>query len=179
LKMWIGCAIAATIWGVVGAQLLSGHALAIWFEQTPLFLPAFALGISTAVHWYTDRTRPGANRLVWYGLVGYVALTPLASYVSRESGHVLTPLTMLGLGPLASIVVLGAARGGAPLLEHPIMRFLGGISFSLYLWHFVVIRIVPVPGAFADVFVMRAPCTTALSVPVATISFPCIERPFF
>lgn len=178
LKMWIGCAIAAAGWGAAGAVLLSGHALAIWLEQTPLFLPAFALGITTAVQWYADRTRPGANRLVWYGLIGYLALTPLASYVARESDHVLTPLTMLGLAPLASSVVLGAARGGAPLLEHPVMRFLGGISFSLYLWHFVVIRIVPVPGPIADVFVLRAVYTAVITIPVATVSFLCIERPF-
>jgi peptidoglycan/LPS O-acetylase OafA/YrhL len=178
VKLWIGCAAVAAVWGVCGALLLPTASFALWLEQTPLFLPAFGLGIGTALLWHRDRTRPGARRLVWIGTLGYIAASPLMAYIAEQSDQLLTPLTMLMMAPFASAIVLGAARGGAPILEHPIMRFLGAISFSIYLWHFVVIRFVPVPGVVAESFLLRAALTTAITIPVATLSYLFIERPF-
>lgn len=176
--MWLGACVIAAAWTWIGIRWLSGRTLQHWLEQTPLFLPAFGLGIWTAVVWSRDRTAPGAGRYVWLGAFAYFALAPLAAYVSRQTHHVLTPITMVALAPAASLLVLGAARGGAPLLAHPVLRFLGGISFSIYLWHFVVIRVVPVPAPISEMFWTRVLYTTAITVPAATVSFLFVERPF-
>jgi peptidoglycan/LPS O-acetylase OafA/YrhL len=167
-------------WAAVGNIVLdpgSGH-LITWLEQTPFFLPAFALGIFTATRWSSNKEDPNARLLVIAGVLSYILYTPLAAYIAVQTDHVATPVTELMMAPAASAVVLGVARGGAPILEHPILRFLGGISFSLYLWHFPVLRIVPVPDAIAHSLALRLPYTLAIAIPVALVSYLCVERPF-
>jgi peptidoglycan/LPS O-acetylase OafA/YrhL len=162
------------LWGLVGFVTLSHAHYSIWLEQTPFFLPAFALGISTAVRWQA----PGfeGRALFWLGVLVYVASAPVASYLTREC-HWRTPTTEVLMAPAASAIVLGAARGGARFLERPTMRFLGAISFSIYLWHAVVIHLVPVPRAF-ETFGPRVGYTVALTIPLALASYLVIERPF-
>lgn len=176
--LWLTCCAAAAVWLVIGLRWLPHAWLATWLQQTPLFLPAFGLGICTAIIWSGNRTETRATLYVVLGLAGYLLLSPPSRWIAQESDHVLTPLTMLAMAPFASLAVLGAARGGARVLEHPTLRFLGGISFSVYLWHLVVIRVVPVPGAIVDKYWLRVVYTTLATIPVATISFLLIERPF-
>lgn len=170
----VACLVSAT-WAVIGFLVLPVEARGTWLENTPFFLPAFALGILTAVRWRA----PGLSgrALVIGGVVGYVALAPVALYVARLSEQWI-PVTEVLIAPAASAVVLGTARGGARLLEHPVLRFLGAISFSVYLWHMVVIRIVPLPSVIAHSFGLRVLATTAITVPLGLLSYLCVERPF-
>lgn len=179
---WVlaGACCMSLVWAAIGFALIepSQGRLNTWLEQTPFFLPAFALGIYTAVRWCDRKQDPSGRWMVLAGTAMYILYTPLAAYISARTDHVATQVTELMMVPAASAVVLGAARGGAPILEHPFLRFLGGISFSLYLWHFVVIRTVPVPDAIAHSFALRLPYTIAIAIPVAFASYACIERPF-
>jgi peptidoglycan/LPS O-acetylase OafA/YrhL len=149
----------------------------VWLEETPFFLPVFVLGIWGAVRWRSERTAH-ARRLVVFGTLGYILLSPLISYVAYRTHHRLNAMLEVLAAPLASCVVLGVARGGAPLLEHPVLRFLGAISFSLYLWHMAILRYVPVPKLFVRPLGARLAFTVALSVPLAVISYLIVERPF-
>lgn len=164
-------------WGVAGLLLLAPGPRAIWLSQTPFFLPAFALGILTATRW----RQPGfsGRSLVIGGVLAYVAIAPIALYVTRiiDSDQI-TPVTELLMAPAASAVVLGAARGGARWLEHPVMRLLGTLSFSVYLWHKVVLRVVPVPQVIEHAFGPRVCYTIAATLPVAMLSYLFVERPF-
>jgi peptidoglycan/LPS O-acetylase OafA/YrhL len=166
--------LASVAWGLVGSATLSHAHYSIWLEQTPFFLPAFALGIATAVRWRQPGT--SGRMLFWLGVAAYVAFAPVASYLT-SSCNWRTPPTEVLMAPAASAIVLGAARGGARFLERPTMRFLGTISFSLYLWHSVVIARIPVPHALAR-FGPRVAFTLALTIPLAFASYLVIERPF-
>jgi peptidoglycan/LPS O-acetylase OafA/YrhL len=176
LLLCVAVAISVT-WAVVGWFAVAPRWFPIWLEETPFFLPAFALGILSAVRW--RESKESARTILWLGVVGYIALAPLALYATRAfDNDQITPVTEVLMAPAASAVVFGVARSGSRFLEHPIMRFLGAISFSLYLWHMVVIKVAPVPHAIAHVFVARALYTTLLTVPVALASYLFVERPF-
>jgi len=168
------------LWAAAGLHWLepTERGVGLWLEQTPFFLPAFALGIFTAVRWADNKQDANGRTLVLIGTAAYVMFTPLAAYMAIRTDHAATPLTELMMAPAASAVVLGAARGGARFLEHPVLRFFGGISFSLYLWHAVVLRIVPVPDLVVHSFGLRVLYTVAITTPVALVSYLCVERPF-
>lgn len=165
-------------WGLVGARLFTEKPLLIWFEQMPIFLPAFSLGIIAAQRWRAVPEARTARALVLAGVASYVVLAPVSYYAAIRTGFHWNPVLSLALAPAMSAIVLGVARGGARVLEHPILRFVGGISFSLYLWHLVVLRVVPVPDVIAHSFGPRVIYTTVLSLTVAVVSYLVIERPF-
>ncbi|HEY1546293.1 MAG TPA: acyltransferase [Kofleriaceae bacterium] len=166
--------VLSTAWGFT-SFLLPEDKRGIWMVETPFYLPAFVLGITTAIAWKKKST-PGRS-YVWLGIATYVAMAPLLYHFARDEA-VLTPVTELAIAPAASAVVLGVARTGNRFLEHPIMRFLGAISFSLYLWHQAILRAVPVPHSIVHSFLPRLGFTLALSIPVALASYLFVERPF-
>lgn len=170
--------LSAGVWFTIGIALFGhgSHDLQLWLEQTPFLLPCFGLGIVTAVAWRRPDGFSG-RALALAGAIGYVVVSPLAHVMTSDS-PAMTPVTALLMAPAASAVVLGVARGGAPWLAHPVLRFLGGISFSLYLWHMVVIKAVPCPPTIAGSFGLRLGFTLAIAVPLALASYLFIERPF-
>ena len=148
----------------------------IWLVETPFFLPAFVLGIATAIAW--KRSVTPSRSLVWLGIVVYLVMAPISLYLSkRYQDDRYTTIMELAMAPAASAVVLGVARSGSRFLEHPLMRFIGAISFSLYLWHQVVLR-VPVPHAIVHAFLPRLALTLVISIAVALASYVLVERPF-
>lgn len=165
-------------WAVAGVTFLPETSLGLWLEQTPFFLPVFSLGILIARSWQAGSAADHARLLVVGGGAFYFAFSPVALHVALETNYQWTPVMDLVTAPALSAVVLGTALGGARFLEHPFLRFLGGISFSLYLWHMVVIRIVPVPGVIAGAFVPRLMYQGLISIAVALVSYLCVERPF-
>ena len=111
--------------------------------------------------------------LVWGGLIGIAYST----IVTRSDATFPAPGALPStLGTVAMIA--GGTCAMAlfnPLLMNPVARFLGNISYSLYLWHWPVIIItetVMVKGSWQQI-------STALvvSLVIATLSFYAIEQP--
>jgi len=68
------------------------------------------------------------------------------------------------------------------LLANRAVYFLGLISYSLYLWHFVVMQ--QVQMLFADSYASLShwvtfPLNTLAAIGVASISYYLVERPFY
>jgi peptidoglycan/LPS O-acetylase OafA/YrhL len=78
---------------------------------------------------------------------------------------------------LAPAVFAGHA-GGLPrrLLAHPVMAWLGLISYGIFLWHYVVTIELGMQGAGASYAVVLLG-TLAITIPCAAASYYVVERP--
>lgn len=89
-----------------------------------------------------------------------------------------------GWGLAFFLIVLSQSLGATPLLDNRVTRFLGKISYSLYLSHPFVIFVTGIPlivkGWFdAPVLALAVPLTTlVVAIPVALALYHLIERPF-
>jgi peptidoglycan/LPS O-acetylase OafA/YrhL len=114
----------------------------------------------------------------------------LAVYLSVRTFDKLGPLEQLVAFPaliaLGSVVVVTAVDGVA-WLSGRALRFLGKISYGMYMWHLVVMRLIlkqvgvpntPAPNAWWAFFVLMILGTTCGSILLALVSWHVIERPF-
>lgn len=88
------------------------------------------------------------------------------------------------LGLDCSLLVLGVVLGGSRLraiFEQPVTRFLGVISYSIYLWHLPLLLLAGVwlswatPGVRAVGLILAV---LVLVLPVSYLSYQVVERPF-
>jgi peptidoglycan/LPS O-acetylase OafA/YrhL len=100
-------------------------------------------------------------------------------------GHWSMLISPLVIGLCLAVAVLGVywgSRIGKALFANRLMYFLGLISYSLYLWHFVVMQQIQVlvgePYATLTHWV-QFPLSVVSVVLTATISYFAIERPFY
>ncbi|WP_416396024.1 MULTISPECIES: acyltransferase family protein [unclassified Curtobacterium] len=105
-------------------------------------------------------------------VLGIVLIVASVVLVGSDAGVPFPGAVPAVLGTAMVLVGGGSPAGGTIVLENPVSDWLGGISYSLYLWHFPVLVFV---GAVA-------PDATWTAVPVALaaaqLSTHAIERPF-
>ncbi|MFF1252992.1 acyltransferase family protein [Pseudarthrobacter sp. NPDC058329] len=112
------------------------------------------------------------SRLSWVGLAGIAA----SLFLINDS--MAFPGPWAALPVFSTAVVIAAGTGGAvrvPVLTNPVSRYLGDVSYSLYLWHFPVIIL-------ADVFLEPGllfflTCLLLTGV-FSTGSYHLVEQPF-
>ncbi|WP_373461617.1 acyltransferase family protein [Pseudarthrobacter sp. W1I19] len=119
----------------------------------------------------SDSSRP---IIAWFGAAGLVA----SLFVVSESAGFPAPAAML---PVISAALLIAAGTGAPahgtlvVLTNPVSRYVGDISYSLYLWHFPVIvfgaALVPNPD------ILYYAVLAAILVLLAVFAYHLVEDP--
>jgi len=91
-------------------------------------------------------------------------------------------VAQLGYGVVAALLlmpsVFGSTAVGLPrrLLAHPIMAWLGLISYGIFLWHYAVVLKLGSPGAGGSFFVVLLG-SLGISIPCAAASYYLIERP--
>jgi peptidoglycan/LPS O-acetylase OafA/YrhL len=112
--------------------------------------------------------------MAWIGLVGVIASALLITARTPFPGVAAAlPVVSAGL-----ILAFGNAPGGPGsrwLLSSPPARYLGKISYSLYLWHWPTVVILSVAmGSDGLSFALTA---LAISLGLATASYYCIEQP--
>jgi peptidoglycan/LPS O-acetylase OafA/YrhL len=88
----------------------------------------------------------------------------------------------LAFGVIAALLLLPAVfedrSGGLPrrVLAHPVMAWLGLISYGIFLWHYTIATHLGYPGANLDSG-LRLIGTLAITIPCAAASYYLLERP--
>jgi peptidoglycan/LPS O-acetylase OafA/YrhL len=161
--------------GMVAAWLYS-HSRQLGFRTTRIYrwrthlLTAGILGFA-AMAWFIHNIQPiGANN--------QAGLTYWGGHWSLFAWH-------SGTGLFIAMIVLAAALGTRAtnwLLANRAMLFLGVISYSLYLWHFPVVKWLhglQLPRLFENEPFISALLWAALPViAVSALSYQAVERPF-
>ena len=169
--------------------LLAGVALSFTVEQSyyhiTIYFMDFIVGAALAVPGLCERVfrNVPAAPVVGAGLV-LLALTQQipVDYWSPVSHLVETVLSAIIIG------ILVGARGRIPVLKSPTLLFVGDISFSVYLFHYPVLCILVkllqlmqnglhVELDPVTLSIMAAVLTTAVTMPLAWLSFSYIELP--
>ena len=145
--------------------LLAGGSLAPWaFGSTPT--NAYALVAGAALAFAVPRL-PAAPLLV-----GPLALGLLALATGWAAGR---PSADITLAPVAAVpavaLVWAAVTSGAPGLDNRAIRFLGRISYALYLWNSPLLLVTGTHGSPA------AGVVVAVAVVLATASTLLVEEP--
>jgi peptidoglycan/LPS O-acetylase OafA/YrhL len=154
-----------------------------YFKWFPSQLPVFACGI---LAYYIFKAMPEGfhNRQNGWLLLATAAMA-LYNAVDIGSHRILPEQVVFGLGFL--LLVLSQAVRPLPLLVNPVVCFLGRISFSFYLLHFVVMDAEVrgfhafIPGIYARpalAYVGLAAATLVITVPLAWLTYTIIEQPF-
>jgi peptidoglycan/LPS O-acetylase OafA/YrhL len=101
-------------------------------------------------------------------------VAPLAMMgFSRPDGEMLLWGFLISI-PCLAVILLQAVAYEWPILENPLARFLGRISYSIYLWHIVAITAV---GSLHLPASIESAAGIVAAVGVATLSHFAIERP--
>jgi peptidoglycan/LPS O-acetylase OafA/YrhL len=110
-------------------------------------------------------SRGASNALFCLGIAALAAAPFIPSWTLHELAF------MFGI----PAVVYAMAGGAAAMLDNPVMRWLGTISYSMYLWHFVVWNAADWLGrpSFLPLFAG----TVALTALGASLTYVLIERP--
>ncbi|HYE27052.1 MAG TPA: acyltransferase [Allosphingosinicella sp.] len=128
-----------TLAALVGATFL------IDTEAAPasplLYLPAFYLGCMARTHGPALAAAIGRWRhghATGLGLSFLLLVGPYAFVPPHASRACILHMTMVSF-VLISLIAWGQGRRSARLLDHPVPRWLGRISYSFYLWHMLIV----------------------------------------
>jgi peptidoglycan/LPS O-acetylase OafA/YrhL len=164
-------------------------------SHLPGSLPEFLMGASAAllVQWFD--LRPGNRPAAWVPdgifLLGVTLVSVwfwkivLPNGSHYWSGHWSMVIAPLVLGIALSLIVISlywGSRIGRILFANPVVYFLGLISYSLYLWHFVVLQ--QAGPLFGETFTgmqgfPKFLFSLSIVVLVSAVSYFVFERPFF
>jgi peptidoglycan/LPS O-acetylase OafA/YrhL len=153
----------------------------------------FSVGLGVAVGsavWPELRWRRAARARRW-PLPELAWLLATAIYVALCLALPATPFLLarsqqlavhLGFAAIAALLVLPAVtqdgRAGVPgrVLGHPVMAWLGLVSYGIFLWHYAVALKLGFPGAGAS-FPVVLVGTLGISIACAAVSYYVVERP--
>jgi peptidoglycan/LPS O-acetylase OafA/YrhL len=173
----IGGALVARAWLLASRATLTDQAL--WIHTLDRLEP-LALGILIA--WFWPRIAPTPRLPAWSGLASVGAAWALVAIII---GYCVTPGTLLVSPPIWTYtlvdVILAGSLGitvwaASCLLAHPILIYLGRISYGLYVFHFPVIY--GVREGFGLRWPLRLLLTLGLTVALAAYSYRFLEQPF-
>ena len=198
---------AVAVFGGIGVLSILAYATSIEFHRVGgtiaelvdvpsmfQYLPVFGVGMVASLGFVAATEGPWADRnlrntgmavgaggLVLLGLL--VVVNQLTLYHWRYGYVAVNQLSGLAYGAILFGVVLGWESWKRALTRQWI-RFFGMISYSLYIWNFVVLQYFVLPrvghyvhGSIAFVLVGLV-VGLAVLVPVALASYLAVERPF-
>lgn len=159
---WVGVLVAGSLLLRLVVAAEGGYYPAYYSLPTNAF--ALLMGGLLAID---PPTVPGGRVQRAIPVVGVVAIVGVAQ-AGVPSPEIVLPV----VGAMLAAGVLAFALPGAPLLEGPVLRFAGRISYALYVWHFPVLQLAgELHGG------LSALPWLLLSVALATASTLLVEEP--
>jgi peptidoglycan/LPS O-acetylase OafA/YrhL len=160
--------IAATevVWRIVSYRYV-GYMYAVFATETSSFAVLSGCGLALLL-WNFPSRLPEIALRPFAGAISLAAIVLLAQLPERPQWVWGKPAAV----PFASIVVLQAMTYGWRILENPLSRFLGRISYGIYLWGTVA-------GAFIRWFghSLKHTLLFAAAIALATLSHYLVEQP--
>jgi peptidoglycan/LPS O-acetylase OafA/YrhL len=162
-----GLSFAASAWGAF-------HAPVFTFYMAPTRLWELLAGSLLALGALPELTRQSAREAAAAIGLGLIAMSVALYTEETPFPGVAALMPVLGT---ALVIHAGATTTGGRLLSLPVLRGVGLISYSLYLWHWPVVvfaeywRSAPLAG-------WSALAAVATSMLLAWLSWRCVERPF-
>ena len=175
----------------------------LWLVTLPAFLDWFAVGMGLAlasVALAGREPRAAVLRRPWLAWAGAAACFALVSLVvplprglvaaGTVEAHLAQHVLYIAVGALVALPgIFGirpdaepASRAIARFLGHPVMAWLGLVSYGIFLWHQPLLDqllIQDLPGRAPVLpFVTVLVVTTAGAVAIAAVSYYLVERPF-
>lgn len=142
---------ALLIGAIIVAMVLIGwiapktDPLWLTFNNPVVNLPAFMIGMLTAMHLRKQDGHPKGGWIQLLAFAGLVAANGICAYWAPRviPGTLGKYLSSAGAIPAYAFVIYALARYSGPIsqfLSNRVMVFLGDISFTLYLFHQIIIR---------------------------------------
>jgi peptidoglycan/LPS O-acetylase OafA/YrhL len=151
-------------------------------------LPYFLAGVTAYLLWRRDRfrLRPLAGALLQAGVAAaaLVMVYVPSVYASLASSSIIKAVPLVWAF-LFAVLILATCYAPNPIIVNPVTRYLGTISFSLYLVHPLVIVLSKGPNHVIDdaldhgalALAARAAFTLALVIAVSSLTYRFIEKP--
>jgi len=179
-RRWVGAVLIAVLAGSFAANLYLTETSISWaFYSLPTRAWQLALGGLLAVAGTWPNRLPRIVGVLaalagWAALAGLVAAAMLIGERTPYPGTAALAPAVAG----AVLIASGTARWGAGLiLSSTPIRFLGRISYSLYLWHWPILVLVPL-AVGATLPVEARSILVLAAVAVAWASWRFVEEPF-
>ncbi|MEU6135230.1 acyltransferase family protein [Nocardioides sp. NPDC047086] len=118
-----------------------------------------------------ERWAPYAAVAGWLGMLGALLLfndsLPFPGWVA-----------LLPVGGTALVIWAGAPRGlGLRVVGHPVVQWIGTVSYSLYLWHWPLVVVLPETGPVLGTW-LREPLILLVTIGLAALTYRFVETPF-
>jgi peptidoglycan/LPS O-acetylase OafA/YrhL len=175
-SLWVGLALIAVpsfAWSIY--QSAYQPASAFFVTTTRMWELAVGAGVALGAAWFARMGRLPAVLLGWVGIAAIVAAALLFSVTMSWPGYA-AALPTLGT---AAVIAAGAAAGsGGPVrvLGTGPFRWVGALSYSLYLWHWPLL--VVATAYFGGLSIRAGLVVVLLSVIPAWLTFRLVENPF-